>query len=104
MPDTLATAINALPPLHAFDVRVVTYLAGSKVAHRVGTTIYVSPAMWDLMSHADPETNDLERLFRAIPLVVWNATDLLRTPLPMNPFPFTPAELPPCPTEETDHA
>jgi hypothetical protein len=54
--------------LGGYWVRAEPYLAGSKRAVRQGRTIHVSPAMWDLMSHAGP--GELERLLASIPLVV----------------------------------
>lgn len=40
-------------PLHAMHVVPRPEMAGAKLAVRVGGTLYVSPAMWDLLRHAD---------------------------------------------------
>jgi hypothetical protein len=69
-------------PLHGYRVAVSSALVGSKRAIRMGDTIYVSPAMYDLMKHADQE--ELQRLLAAIPLL--EAPDLFN---PYGPLPMT---------------
>jgi hypothetical protein len=54
-------------PLFGFAVQECRWMAGSKKALRVGRTIYVSPAMMDLIRHA--EGDELRRLLGSIPLV-----------------------------------
>ena len=54
-------------PLHGFRVAVSSALAGRKFAIKQGDTVYVSPAMYDLMSHADEA--ELERLLGAIRVI-----------------------------------
>lgn len=46
---------------------VSRWLTGSKRAFREGNRIYVSPAMWELLTHAEGE--ELMRLLRAIEYV-----------------------------------
>lgn len=47
-------------------VEVSQFLVGFKHGFCDGRTVLVSPAMWDLMRHA--EGDELERLLKAIPL------------------------------------
>ena len=56
-----------------FRVRVASALSGGSRAVRQGDVIYVSPAMYDLMSHADEA--ELERLLQAIRLVTLPPAD-----------------------------
>ncbi len=51
--------------LTGLSVHVVSHMVGMKKAVRQGDRLYVSPAMWDLLSHA--EGAELERLLAAIP-------------------------------------
>lgn len=40
-------------PINGYTVTVATSLAGSKRAVRRGATLFVSPAMWDMISTAE---------------------------------------------------
>lgn len=52
-------------PLHAMEIVISKYLAGSKHAIQFGDgPVYVSPAMYDLMKNATPE--ELETLLKSI--------------------------------------
>jgi hypothetical protein len=51
-----------------FNVKVAKYLAGGKTALKVGDTIFVSPAMHDLISHAE-DSDALKLLFENIKLL-----------------------------------
>lgn len=42
-------------PLFGLGISVSQHLVGSKKAIRQGNTIYVSPAMYDLIKHANPD-------------------------------------------------
>jgi hypothetical protein len=54
-------------PLDGFRVVKSDIMTGAKKAVRVGDTIYVSPAMFDLMSHSSEE--ELRHLLANIPLL-----------------------------------
>jgi hypothetical protein len=54
-------------PVSALPVRVNQWLVGSKQAVDFGGVIHVSPAMFELLRHA--EGDELERLLQAIPVV-----------------------------------
>ncbi|HUT88698.1 MAG TPA: hypothetical protein VMY37_04330 [Thermoguttaceae bacterium] len=53
--------------MEGVSVQVSPWLEGMKKAVRFGETIYVSPAMWDLLSHANPA--ELEHLVANIPVL-----------------------------------
>jgi hypothetical protein len=53
--------------LFGFEVHVNPVLAGGKKAVRQGNRMYVSPAMYDLISHA--EGDELESLLKSIECV-----------------------------------
>jgi hypothetical protein len=54
-------------PIAAQPVQVNQWLVGSKQAIDFGGVIHVSPAMFELLRHA--EGDELERLLQAIPVV-----------------------------------
>lgn len=54
-------------PLHALPIAVSTHMAGTKKAVKMNGTVYVSPAMHDLIRHA--EGDELRRILEAIPLL-----------------------------------
>jgi hypothetical protein len=53
--------------LVGMPVKASSYLVGSKQAVEMDGVLYVSPAMFDLMRHA--EGDELERLLAAIPVL-----------------------------------
>lgn len=59
--------MEGIDVLNGFKVQVAAHLAGSKKAVEMGGTIFVSPAMYDLLSHADEV--ELRRLLEAIEMV-----------------------------------
>ena len=59
--------MDLISPLYGFKIQSNIYMAGSKKAIRQGDTIHVSPAMYDLISHAEGE--ELNRLLESIPLL-----------------------------------
>lgn len=70
--------------LDGIEVRVCTALVGSKKAVRVGDgPIYVGPAMWDLISHAEGE--ELQKLLATIQLVSLPAFDPFTMPMTTTP-------------------
>lgn len=70
------------PPLAGVEIRVSPALAGQKHALRFGDgPIYVSPAMYDLIRHADPD--ELRRLLEAIHVRNLPPLPDFRGPLPM---------------------
>lgn len=70
-----------MTPLFGLAVEVATSLAGSKRAVRMGRTLYVSPAMYDLIRHA--EWAELERLLAAIPCLTLPEPPSIYDQLPM---------------------
>jgi hypothetical protein len=75
-----------MSPLFGFEIRVADYLKGSKKAVRQGNTIFVSPAMWDLMKHASDQA-ELEHLLSKIELVEIPKMDFFDIPMTVtNPF------------------
>lgn len=56
-----------LSQLFGFKIQSNTNMVGAKKAIRQGDTIHVSPAMFDLISHA--EGDELKRLLGFIPLL-----------------------------------
>lgn len=56
-----------MSPHTGLSVCVSKHLAGSKRGVRQGNTVYVSPAMYDLMKHADPD--ELKLLLEKIEVV-----------------------------------
>jgi hypothetical protein len=73
-------------PLDGFDVQASASLAGSKRAVRMGRTIYVSPAMYDLICHA--KGAELERLLGAIRCLKLPEPPSIFDPLPMTTNPW----------------
>lgn len=73
--------------IEGFGVHVSSVLVGSKRAFRIGNEIWVSPAMYELIRHADPD--ELQRLLSAIPLLTLpDMRFSVFGPLPMTtPFP-----------------
>lgn len=75
--------------MNAFDgfrIVVSSALTGGRSAIQQGRTIFVSPAMYDLMSHAEPD--ELERLLRAIRVVEipeLRESDLWSLPMTISP-------------------
>lgn len=57
-----------LDSLTSLNVCIASNLIGSKRAIQNGDTLYVSPAMWDLIEHANDD-GELETLLAAIPVV-----------------------------------
>lgn len=76
-----------LPPLHALEIVVAPHLKGSKRAVRFGAEarIHVSPAMYDLIRHANAE--ELATLMRAIEIVNLPPLPSFSDPLPMTMYP-----------------
>ena len=72
--------------LAGFGLAVSEHLRGSKRAVKSGDTIYVSPAMYDLIRHAEGE--ELRRLLVSIPLLDVGEPFDIRQPLPMTTTPF----------------
>lgn len=73
-------------PLSSLELVVSESMRGSKRAVRVGNTIYVSPAMYDLIRHADQD--ELRRLLGQIPMLDFSAFVFDPTkPLPMTTQP-----------------
>lgn len=80
---------TGLPDMLAgLRVEVCRYLAGSKRGLRMGQTVYVSPAMFDLIRHA--EGDELRTLLEAIEVVTIPEPPSIYGPLPMitRPDPF----------------
>jgi hypothetical protein len=68
--------------LNGLSVEVSRHLVGSKKAFRQGNTIYVSPAMYDLIKHAAED--ELRTLLERIEVVTIPAPpDFFSLPLPM---------------------
>jgi hypothetical protein len=59
--------VNEATGMRLFDVTVSPYLTGSKNAVLRRNTLCVSPAMFDLMTHADQK--ELEKLLASIGVV-----------------------------------
>jgi hypothetical protein len=76
-----------LPPLHALEIVVGPHLKGSKRAVRFGTEarVHVSPAMYDLIRHANAE--ELKALMGAIEIVNLPPLPSIYDPLPMTTEP-----------------
>lgn len=71
--------------LFGYNVAVSQSLVGSKKAVKKGRTVYVSPAMHDLLNHAGRD--EFKRLLRAIPLLDLGgddspSLDIMTVPLP----------------------
>ena len=64
-------------PYTGLAVRVAPWMVGAKVAVQKGATLFVSPAMWELVRHADGD--ELQRLLSAISVFVME-------PLPQLPL------------------
>lgn len=62
-----------------FSVAVCSALAGSKKAILQGNTVYVSPAMYDLISHASEE--ELKRILGAIEVLELPEFDWFNLPM-----------------------
>jgi hypothetical protein len=74
-------------PTDGVEIRLATCHAGAKKAVRFGNgPIYVSPAMWELLTKAETP-DELHRLIAAIPLVTLPAMPSLFGPLPMTTIP-----------------
>lgn len=57
--------MNGFRKVGEIEVQASEYLAGSKIATRIGDgPVFVSPAMYDLMKHASPD--ELQRLLAKI--------------------------------------
>lgn len=56
-----------MTPLDSFEIVVDQHMAGMKKAVKMGNKIVVSPAMYDLIKHADQK--ELEHLLKNIPLI-----------------------------------
>lgn len=67
--------------LFGFNVTVSSALVGSKRAVRMGNTICVSPAMFDLIKHANED--ELQRLLAAINVLTIPEPPSIYGPLPM---------------------
>lgn len=72
---------DPLPSLFSLSIQESPVLAGGKRAVRMGNTLYVSPAMFDLMRHANPE--ELRRLMESIEMIDIPKPPSLYDPLPM---------------------
>jgi hypothetical protein len=51
-----------------YEIQVSKYLEGMKKAVKLNGIIYLSPAMWDLVKHAETQ-EELRHLLENIPLV-----------------------------------
>lgn len=81
----------ALNPMFGLSVQVSQSLAGSKKAIRQGNTVYVSPAMHDLMKHADQD--ELRLLLEKIEMVTIPEMPSMFGPLPMTTTAREPSHL-----------
>lgn len=76
--------VSNFSPLTGFYIQVSQALRGSKRAVRMGDTIFLSPAMYELAKAAEGE--ELKRLLGQIPLLELPKYDFLQ-PLPMQSKP-----------------
>jgi hypothetical protein len=77
--------LTVIDPLFGFAVQECRWMVGMKKALRVGRTIYISPAMMDLIRHA--EGDELRRLLGSIPMVEIPEPPSMFGPLPMTTEP-----------------
>jgi hypothetical protein len=81
---SLADLLNDVAPF-MLEVQVSPHMVRCKTAACMGSTLYLSPAMFDLLQNAETD-GDRERLLSKIPVIrLSDFMHCLRLPIPNSP-------------------